>query len=210
MLSLDQTLDFFEGLMNRTATGGYWHTFERLLNALRRRRVRGAFAGALALNAHGIERSTRDIDYLVSSEDKDELVEELLHSFELSQDYDTLLVLRDSSTGTEVHLLVPFDSISTGALSDAEPARVRGRKVRVVTANDLAAMKVIAAVDNPASESKQRADIELLIRHGKIDLKAVARLLIDEAGQEYARLFKSAVERVKATAPMVPPRRRVT
>lgn len=196
--------------MSRTGAGGYWSSFERLLDALRRKRVRGAFAGALALNAHGIERSTSDIDYLVSAEDKEKLVGELHRSFELSQDYDTLLVFRDRSTGTEVDVLVPFDSISTGALTGAEPARVHGRKVRVIRADDLAAMKVLAAVDNPASESKQRADIELLIRRGKIDLKAVARVLIDEAGPEYARLFKSAVERVRTTAPMVPPRRRST
>lgn len=195
--------------MSRGRAGGYWGTFERLLDTLRRKRVRGAFAGALALNAHGIERSTKGIDFLVNPEDKRKLIEELLRSFELSQDYDTLVVFRDPSSWTEVDLLVPFDSISLGAVTDAEPARVRGRRIRVIRANDLAAMKVIAAVDNPASESKQRADVELLIRHGRVDSKAVARLLDDEAGPEYARLLESAVERVRTTPAVVPPRRRL-
>ena len=207
MLTLDSAVDFFEGLMPRAQAKGYWLTFERLLKVLKARRVRGAFAGALALNAHGVRRETEDIDFLVLPEDKARLLDGLSERLELQQDYDTLVIFRDPDTGTDVDVLVPFDAISREAVTDAEPGSIRGRRIRVIGADSLAAMKIVAAVDSPGSELKQRSDVEQLIRREKIDARAVARLLLDEAGPEYARLFKATVEHAKIPE-HVPPRRR--
>ncbi|MFZ5467792.1 MAG: nucleotidyl transferase AbiEii/AbiGii toxin family protein [Myxococcota bacterium] len=208
MSSLDAAVDFWEGLMGGERPRGYWHTFEKLLKLLRRARARGTFAGALALTAHGIERMTKDIDLLVHPEDKAALLRHLSMELTLQEDLDTLVVFRDPETTVDVDILVPFDSISLAACSSPVPARVRGRRIRVVGANDLTAMKVIAAVDSPGAEAKQRADVEALVRQGRIDVNHVSRLLADEAGADYARYFMERVRHVQAHPARVPPRRR--
>ncbi len=210
MSSLDSAVDFFEGLVAGTNPRGYWRTFEALLSAIRRRRIRGAFAGGLALNAHGIRRETEDIDFLVWPEDKGRLLAELTKVFALVDVYDTLVVLKDRASGVDVDVLVPFDPISLAACSSPMPATIRGHRIRVVAPDDLAAMKVVAAVDDPSSYAQQRADVEKLLRRRKIDPNRVARLLIDEAGPEYARQFKEIVRHVRRTPERVPPRRRLT
>lgn len=208
MLSLDASVDFFEGWMPATEGGSYWQTFERLLDAIRRSRSKGAFAGALALGAHGVRRATEDIDFLVRPEHRSRLLAALA-DFEVQQDYDTMVVLKDPRTDVEVDILVAFDSISLSACTEVARAKVRGRRVPVVKADQLAAMKCVAAVDSPAIEAKQRADVELMVRRGLLDLAQVSRLLLDEAGSEYARFFKEVVQRVKETPERRPPRRRI-
>lgn len=207
VLSLDTSVDFFEGWMPGRDGGAYWQTFERLLKAIRRSRSKGAFAGALALGAHGLMRATEDIDFLVHPEHRSRLLAALA-DFELQQDYDTLVVLKDPRTSIEVDVLVAFDSISLSACTDVAKATVRGRKVPVVKADELAAMKCVAAVDSPAIEAKQRADVELMVRRGLLDLPHVSRLLLEEAGPEYARFFREAVRRVRKTPERQPPKRR--
>ena len=50
-------------------------------------------------------------------------------------------------------------------------------------------LKTIAAVDSPAIEAKQRADLVAMIRERLVDVNAVSRLLLDEAGAAYAKYF---------------------
>ncbi len=159
--------------------GGYWRTFEKLLPILSRKHPHVCFAGALALNAHGVVRSTQDIDLLVHPDERDRLVSELARSFDLREDLDTLLVFADRKTGTEVDLLIAFDSISLAACSSPVRATVRGRRVRVVAPPSLAAMKVVAPVASTAIEPKQRADLDALVRSGVIEPNRVSRLLQD-------------------------------
>jgi hypothetical protein len=57
--SLDATVDFFEGLVPKSQVGGYWATFERLLDVMRRKHPRVCFACALELSAHDIAAGAR-------------------------------------------------------------------------------------------------------------------------------------------------------
>ncbi|MBS2027826.1 MAG: nucleotidyl transferase AbiEii/AbiGii toxin family protein [Deltaproteobacteria bacterium] len=208
MSGLELTIQFFEGLVTRERPGGYWSTFEEVVRLLGRKR-RTAFAGALALSAHGMVRATEDIDVLVHPEEKDRLVREMGARFVLREDLDTLLVYADRETGTEVDLLVAFDPISLEACSSPARARVRGKQVRVVSPENLTAMKVVAAVDSPGIEAKQRADVEQLVRSGLIDVNRVSRLLQDEAGREYAKYFITVVRHVRAHPARTAPKRKL-
>ncbi len=89
MATLDHAVDFFEGLVPGTQPGSYWLTFEKLLSALRRKHPKVCFAGALALNAHGIRRTTEDVGLLVHPESRDALLSALSKRFSLSEDLDT-------------------------------------------------------------------------------------------------------------------------
>lgn len=131
--------------------------------------MRGAFAGALALNAHGIARSTADVDFLVHPEHRARLLESLAGSTSVVQEYDTMIVLEHRQTKVEIDVLVAFDAISLEACTEPERTRVAGRWVPVVSATSLAAMKTVAAVDSPAIEAKQRADLEAMVRGKVID-----------------------------------------
>jgi len=208
VLTLDGTVDFYEGLVADKQGGPLWATFDALLGILKRHR-RVCFAGALALGAHGVERSTRDIDLLVHPDERERLVRALDQDFVLQEDLDTLLVFADRETQTEVDLLVAFDPISLAACSEPVPARLRGHRVRVVGAESLAAMKVVAAVDSPAIEPKQRGDLDALVRAGKVDVNAVSRLLQDDAGVEYARYFMGVVRHVRAHPVRIAPKRKL-
>jgi hypothetical protein len=206
---IEHTLSFFEGLMGtRRGRGGLWSAFDEVARVVSTRRIRGAFAGALALNAHGIARSTADVDFLVHPDHRTKLLEALSAKTNLVQDYDTMVILEHRATKVEIDVLVAFDAISLAACSAPERTRVAGRSVPVVGARSLAAMKVVAAVDSPAIESKQRADLEALVRARAIDVNAVARLLHDEAGAEYARYF---IELAKAARShrFTPPRQKL-
>lgn len=207
VLSLDPTVQYFEGLVAGSTSSGYWKTFERLLAVLRRSRTKSVFAGALAMGAHGVLRSTEDIDVLVHPDHRNKMLAGM-QGFQVSENYDTLVVLKDVRTGTEVDVLVPFDSISLSALSETKAAVVRGHRVKVPTAEVLVAMKCVAGVDSPAAESKQRADVEAMVRKGVVDVNQTLLLLLHEAGPEYARFLKEAVAVVKKTPTRTPPRRR--
>jgi hypothetical protein len=118
-------------------------------------------------------------------------------------------VLTDKKTKTEVDLLIAFDAISLGACAEPAKAKVRGHQVRVVSAENLAAMKTVAAVDSPAIEPKQRADLDALVRSGRIDVNQVSRLLQDEAGADYAHYFMSVVRHVRAHPLRSAPKRKL-
>lgn len=203
---IEQTLTFFEGLMGtRRGRGGLWSAFDDVARTVSRKRIRGAFAGALALNAHGIARSTADVDFLVHPEHRAKLLESLASVTVVVQDYDTMIVLEHVPTKVEIDVLVAFDSISLDACGHPERTRVAGRTVPVVSATSLAAMKTVAAVDSPAIEAKQRADLEAMVRGKIIDVNTVSRLLHDEAGTEYAKYFVTLARAAK-THKFAPPK----
>jgi hypothetical protein len=206
---MEQTLSFFEGLMGaRRGRGGVWSAFDDVARIVSRRRVRGAFAGALALNAHGVARSTADVDFLVHPEHRSRLLEGLAALTRVVQDYDTMVILEHQATGVEIDVLVAFDAISLEACSDPARSRVAGRLVPVVDSIALAAMKTVAAVDSPAIEPKQRADLVAMVRAGVVDVNAVSRRLQDDAGSEYARYFVTAAKEAKAHR-FAPPRQKL-
>lgn len=208
MTGIEQTLSFFEGLMGtRRGRGGLWSAFDEVARTVSKKRVRGAFAGALALNAHGIARSTADVDFLVHPEHRARLLESLAGSTSVVQDYDTI-VLEHRQTKVEIDVLVAFDAISLEACTEPERTRVAGRWVPVVSATSLAAMKTVAAVDSPAIEAKQRADLEAMVRGKVIDVNTVARLLHDEAGVPYAKYFVTLARAARAHK-FAPPRQKL-
>jgi hypothetical protein len=208
VVTLDATVDFFEGYVTARSVSPYWRSFEMLLAAMRGRRLRAPFAGALALSPHGVDRSTKGIDVLVHPEDKDRLLALLARDFAITEDLDTLVVLTDRKGTTEVDLLVAYDGISLEACTSPTPASVRGRKVKVVPVDLLAAMKVIAAVDNPAIELKQGADLELLLRAGKLRVNEISARLRESVGVEYARYFMARVQSVETHPARMAPERR--
>lgn len=193
--------------MTHRRTSPYWRTFDGVATAVSRRRVRDAFAGALALSAHGYERSTVDVDFLVSPAHRERLLRGLEAFSRLEQDDDTRLVYRQVTTGVEIDVLVAFHPISLTASNNPTRRALAGRRVPVVDSTSLAALKSLAAVDAPALEPKQRGDLAALVRLGLVETNDVTRLLLGEAGAEYAQYFAGSVRHVRSTT-WTPPRRR--
>ena len=106
-------------------------------------------------------------------------------------------------------MLVPFDSVSLAACSEPERTKVAGRMVPVVSALSLAAMKTVAAVDSPAIEAKQRADLVAMAREGLVEVNAVARLLLDEAGPPCAKYFGVTLARQAKAQKWSPPKQKL-
>jgi len=182
----------------RRRRGGLWEAFDEVAKTVSKKRIRGAFAGALALNAHGVQRSTADVDFRVHPEHRDRLIEGLLATMSIQQDYDTMIILAHGRSRVEVDVLVAFDPVSLAACSAPEKTKVAGRVVPVVSALSLAAMKTVAAVDSPAIEAKQRADLVAMVREGLVEVNPVARLLVDHAGAVYAKYFVALARQAKA------------
>jgi hypothetical protein len=202
---IEQTLSLFEGLMGtRRRRGGLWDAFDEVAKTVSKKRIRGAFA----LNAHGVQRSTADVGFLVHPEHRERLLEGLLETMNIKQDYETMIILEHGRSRVEVDVLVAFDSVSFAACSEPEKTKVAGRVVPVVSALSLAAMKTVAAVDSPAIEAKQRADRVAMVRVGLVDVNTGSRLLLDEAGAVYAKYFGTLVRQAKSQK-WSPPKQRL-
>lgn len=109
--------------------------------------------GGLALGAHAQPRSTQDVDVLViSEEDVSSLMDKVSAKFKKY----TRHALEHRRTGVTLEIVTP-DSIEVsskliqGVMKSAEEHTVDGRKIRVVTASGLIALKLQRAIKKPNS-----------------------------------------------------------
>ena len=135
---------------------------------------RWALVGGLALGAHGIARLTSDVDLAVDGTRQDAVVEalaaagfETLHrskgysNHQRGQDRIDLIHVRGSTA----------DQLFGGAVERPGP---QGRTVRVVRAEHLAAMKILAMKNDPDRELQELADLREILRLPSIDHDEIA------------------------------------
>lgn len=150
--------------------------FRKVLDTVGRfmndRGYRYALAGAFALHAYGLSRATSDLDLIVETDARLELI-----SFLESLGYETL----HASAGYSNHLhalpaLGRIDCIYVeGGTADRlfegakEMGLSRGFKVRVPRPEHLCAMKVLAMKNDPSRALQEMADIQRLLELPEVD-----------------------------------------
>jgi hypothetical protein len=162
---------------------------EQVAAALGRAGIAHALIGGVALAAHGVQRATVDVDFLVDGARADELHELMtdlgyrsIHRGEHAANY-----VSDHLERGRVDFLFAHRAYARRMLERARPARAAGRtRIMVVDVEDLIGLKVQASSSDPARRLGDTADIERLLRSARgIDLTRV---------REYFRIFEREKE----------------
>ncbi|HJP18978.1 MAG TPA: nucleotidyltransferase [Nitrospinota bacterium] len=134
-----------------------------------------ALIGAFALLQSGIERATRDIDFLILSEDLERvkqvmsnLTYEAVQTTKLFSQFESPLKVFGS-----VDFLHASGKEGKQILKDAEKCDFLGVKLKIVRPEDLIGLKVLAYSNDPSREERDKSDILLLNeahRNAKIKL----------------------------------------
>jgi len=143
-----------------------------LLDTLAERQIGHALIGGLAMTAHGLARTTFDLDIAIDGERQDEVV-----SFLESSGYETLH--RSSGYSNHLHQEPALGRIDIVYLrGETREAIMReacwlpgpeGRLVPVVKPEHLAAMKVVAMKHDPTRTFSELADIRFLLTLPGVD-----------------------------------------
>lgn len=139
-----------------------------------------ALIGAFAMLQIGIERATRDIDFLISGEDV-ERVEKIMRGLT----YETVQITRIFSQFESplkvfgnVDFLHAVGTTGLQILKEAEKKRVWGQNIKIARPEDLVGLKVLAYANDPRREHGDKSDIEKIhdaCQAGrlKLDLKKI-------------------------------------
>ena len=140
-----------------------------------------ALAGAMALNAYGYCRSTRDVDLVTCLEYQNELIR-----FLESKGFETLYRSEAFSSHLMQGSSVRFDFVYVdGPTGDAifreakEMAVFQEGSIRVVSVMHLIALKLFAARNDPGRKIREIADILELMKLNPVDRSEVESLLKD-------------------------------
>jgi hypothetical protein len=152
--------------------GRVWDTLRRIVTELERLGVDYAVAGGIALQHHGILRSTQDVDLLIGSPAGLERVHQALVGRGYQRKSPTSRHLRDEITRVRIKFLVAGDYPGDGKpkpvrFPEPSVASERGEEgIRFLTLRDLIELKLASARSAP-QRIKDRADVlELIHAHG--------------------------------------------
>jgi hypothetical protein len=150
--------------------------------------------GGLAMAAHGLPRTTFDLDLAVDGDRQDELI-----AFLEANGYRTLH--RSSGYSNHLHSEPELGRIDLvylrGATRDAVLGAARtqpgpgGKPIAVIAPEHLAAMKVLAMKNDPSRTFAEMADIRFLLSLPGVDRTAVERQF---ARHGLERRFRELVE----------------
>lgn len=142
----------------------------RLLREFERRKTRYALIGGFALGAHGAPRATRDLDFLVHTEDMpgvhDFLIAAGYHRIHQSENVSQYDMGGPWGAIDFVHAFRPL-ALEMIAHAVSKDSSLAGLPVKVVRPEDLIGLKVQALANNPARRHKELADIEALLEARK-------------------------------------------
>lgn len=150
----------------------------KLCAALEADEISYAVAGAMALNAHGYQRVTTDVDVLLTREG--------LASFKAKhlgrgwvERFPGSKGMRDTEFNVKIDVLITGDYPGDGkpkAVSFPDPrVAVRGEGVMVLPVNVLVELKLASGLTN-ADRMKDLADVQELIRAAKLPLELAHEL----------------------------------
>lgn len=135
-----------------------------------------ALIGGFALGAHGIHRATKDIDIIISNENRQKAIEELTKSgFRL--DYESKDILQWSGEGY-LDVLLAQRPLSLEMLELAKVSELFG--VKVIAPEGIIGLKIQAYKNDDERRLQDLADIQSLLKLQGIDLEKV---------RQYAELF---------------------
>jgi hypothetical protein len=142
---------------------------EQVLPAFSTLETPPALIGGLALAAHKVIRATRDVDFLVASEDA-----ERVHALLLSLDYQCVHRSEDAANYVRrdegFDLLYAHRPIANALLREALLRETPLGKLRVISAEGLIGFKLQAVCNDP-SRSQDIEDIRQLLRANRAVLE---------------------------------------
>ncbi|MFO0839488.1 MAG: hypothetical protein U1D55_13310 [Phycisphaerae bacterium] len=151
--------------------GLVWDTLTRLARALDKLQVRYAVGGGIALQHHGVLRSTQDVDVIVPSVEDLNRIHTVLVGRGFERKSPTSRHLRDDVTRVRVEFLISGEFPGDGKpkpVSFPDPAAESERSddgFWFITLRGLIELKLASAISAP-HRIKDRADVlELLHRH---------------------------------------------
>jgi len=165
--------------------------FKFILENFKREKIDFALIGGFALQSTGITRTTRDIDLLILSEDKDKIKNIMLNAGYkiLHESEDVLNFLSDKFELGRVDFLLAHRKYAVSMLKRAEEKEVlEGKfKIKIIKIEDQVGLKVQSSSNDPSRLRQDMADIELLIKnhYNNLDMKLL---------REYFQLFNREKE----------------
>jgi hypothetical protein len=148
--------------------------FEQLISFFHENNVRYALMGGFALGAHGVVRSTVDIDFLIHQDDLsnvDSFMNELGYECRYSSENVSQYTSSDTLMG-EVDFIHAFRESSVKMLERAEEKSVfnQTESLKVLKVEDLIGFKVQAIANDESRRNLDLADIESLMRMHNVSL----------------------------------------
>jgi hypothetical protein len=159
--------------------------FKELLQKFKEQNVRFALIGGFALHVAGFTRATKDIDFLVESEDMPkvksimkQLGYELTHESSEFSNYWHPMTPLGCVDYLHAHRIYTRKMLSRATIHEI----LEGFQAPVLISEDIIGLKVQSMVNDPKRESLDMADIEYLLveNSGRLDMSIV---------QEYFELF---------------------
>lgn len=139
---------------------GLLDTLRLAHDALGRRGIDHALIGGLALLAHGVVRTTLDVDLLIDGERREDARTAFLEAgFTVFHESDDVLQLAGPGA---VDCLFARRPPTRAMLAAARPVQPHG--VRCVGAEGLIGLKLQAYLNDPRRELREKADIQALAR----------------------------------------------
>ncbi len=161
---------------------------KQVVGALEAESIRYALIGGFAMALRGVQRATMDIDFILMFEDMrktDEILLGLGYAC-IHQSPNVSQYRASDGEWGRIDILHAFRGPTLGMLKRAEALPVMpGLTIRVVQVEDIIGLKVQALVNNPARETRDWADIRMILeaqreQGAKIDWELVA---------DYLRIF---------------------
>jgi len=170
-------------------------TLERLAKRLQEEGIPYATIGGMALNLHGYERTTRDVDILMTAQAVEQFVERCMGRGYLPKFSGARKSFRDTVSQVAVEVLFTGEYPGDGkpkpvVFPDPENAYVEIDGIRVISLEKLIELKLASGL-SAAHRLRDLADVQDLIV--ALNLPLELREQLDESVRvEYARLWEAA------------------
>lgn len=158
-----------------------------IVNLLNDCNIKFAVIGGIAVNAHGQNRSTEDIDFLVTSFPPNLKLNNSeymgkFNFYKTKSSTGTHLIIDHKSGTGYVKLLLANDQLRKEAINNIKNIYILGVNVPVVSPEFLVALKLKAITFNPKRKMKDVADItSILIKlKNSFDITLINKYLIEE------------------------------
>ncbi len=162
---------------------------QKVVGALETKGVRYALIGGFAMGLRGVQRATMDLDFILMLGDVDK-ADEILRGFNYRRVFHSPNVSQYESTDRDwgrIDILHAFRGPTLSMIERAEALPVFDNfTIRVVHLEDIIGLKVQALVNNPARQTRDWADIRMLLEAAGQQGVAINWELV----AEYLRIFR--------------------
>ena len=175
--------------------GPVFSTLERLARRLKEEEIPYAVVGGMALNLHGFERMTRDVDIVMTAAAIEKFVERCVGLGYAPAFAGARKSFRDTTTQTAIEVLITGEYPGDGkpkpvSFPDPAAASMEIENIRVITLAKLIELKLASGLSAP-HRLRDLADVQDLIMTLQLPLE-LAEQLDASVHAEYRRLWEAA------------------